>query len=93
MQSISYDQMRKIQEKLVEVLRDMNFQSDWIKILQKQFEENVVMATDLDSLGNYVSWSMRNYGIHVDDESFADTCSYRAIVIALNEILAEEVES
>lgn len=90
MKDINYNQMKLIQNSLLEVLKDMNFNKEWLSVLKEQFESDFALCDNLISLSTFVSWSMLNFGIHVGNVDFANSTAFQAVVIVANEMLAIE---
>ncbi len=87
MKSLTNTQLNMVKAFTLEALRSMNFSAEWLTKLEADFRADNDLAFNADMLANYVSWNMRDAGIHTNNENFADVCALRAVLFGTNEML------
>ncbi len=87
MKSLTKTQLDMVKAFTVEALRGMGFDDVWLTKLVDDFRNDSDLAFNADMLAVYVSWNMRYFGIHKDNETFALLCALRAVLFGTNEML------
>lgn len=85
-------QLNAMKAYAIAYLRSVKFGEEWLGKLSDDFRDENDLAIDTFSLARYISWHMRNNGIHIDRKDFADVCAFQAVMYALNEVLANDVK-
>lgn len=91
--ALTSPQLTVLQLLCIEALKDMRFDTEWLTSLALDLRDDHDRSSDGLDLANYISWHMVHKGeLHVDNQTFADVCALKAVMLAMNSVMAQKEE-
>ncbi len=87
MKTLTKDQINTLKIFAIEALKGMNFQENWLTELKRCFDNDTDCSCNAFELARYISWNMKSSNIYSDNETFADLCSFQAVLFGTNEMI------